>query len=195
MKPPLVDRINRVVLAVVGIIVAAAGIAIVLHSSGALGRDRAGSPVVSSPTAAWYADNGSWLWPTVGVVGLVVIGLCVWWISAQLRTRGTERLELGRSQEGALSVSVSHLEDCIERDATEYDEIRRARAKVSVEDDVVLVALTLSVGPPYDVARAIARVTGTVLPHLAVTLDEPNPKTIRTTITVEAAEAAMTRLQ
>lgn len=195
MKPPLVDRINRAMLAVIGVLVVAAGIVIVLHSSGALGSARASSPVVSSPTAQWYAANGDWLWPTVGVVGLVVIGLSVWWISAQLRTRGSERLELGRTPHGALSVSVSHLEDCIEHDATRYDEIRRARAKVSVEDDVVLVALTLSVGPPYDVARAIARVTGTVLPHLAVTLDEPNPKSIRTTITVEAAEAAMSRLQ
>lgn len=194
MSSERTDRVDRVVLALIGALLVAVGTAVLLHSTGALGGRRQDSPVISSGTAAWYATNGSWFWPTLAGVALVVVILGVWWASAQVRMRGTSRIELERNVAGTVAVAGGYLADCIEQDAATQDDIERARARITTTDSTVHVWLTIWVGPPYDVGRAVARVTKTVLPHVRATLDGENPPQIRTHVTVEAAEAAISRL-
>lgn len=194
MSDERIDRINRALLRVLGVLCVLLGIAVLLHATGALGGRRAESPVVSSPTAAWYRANGSWLWPSVGAALLLLTAFGIWWVSSQVRMQGSSRIELERGGPGSLDVSGSHLAECIERDAVNQDGIERARARVSTTQDAVHVWLTLWVGPPYDVGRAVARVANVIVPNLQLTLDGPSTRPVRTHITVETAEAAVTRL-
>lgn len=90
---PRVDRINRVLLVLVGALLVVIGGLALLQSGGVFGSARATSPVVSDPTAHWYGVNGSWFWPSTGAVLLVVAGCCVWWVSSQIRTQGSARIE------------------------------------------------------------------------------------------------------
>lgn len=192
---PRVDRVNRVLLVVVGTILILLGIAVLLHSTGILGDDRADSPVIATATADWYAANGSWLWPTLAAVAFVLLVLAIWWVAAQVRTQGSSRVEIERAPTGTVTVSGGYLEECVERDAVQLDGIARARARISTDPEAIHLDLTLWVGPPYDVGAAVARVANTVLPHLAVTLDTDEPRPIHTRIHVETAEAAISRLR
>lgn len=188
------DRVNRVALSVIGALLVVIGVAALLHSSGALGARRRDSPVISSPTAAWYDSNGAWFWPTLAGLALIVVILAVWWASAQVRMRGTSRIELGRDAAGTVSVAGSSLADCVEQDATALDDIARARARVTTAESAVHIWLTIWVAPPYDVGRAVARVTKTLLPNVRTVLDSEHPIQIHTHVTIEAAESTMSRL-
>lgn len=194
MNDERTDRIDRVLLRLIGIVLTLLGIAVLLHSTGALGSRRAASPVLSSPTVAWYRDNGSWLWPALIVILLVVVGASVWWVSTQVRLQGSSRIELERDPGGTLDVSGHHLAECVERDALNQRGIERARARVSTTPQTVHVWLTIWVGPPYDVGRSVARVANVVLPNLRTTLDGADARPIRTHITVETAEAVISKL-
>ncbi|MFV0533668.1 MAG: hypothetical protein ACK5MR_08455 [Cumulibacter sp.] len=194
MRNDRTDRVNRVVLCVIGLVLVLLGIGGLLHSTGALGGARRSSPVVSSPTAAWYASNGSWVWPTIAGVALIVVILAVWWASAQIRMRGSSRIELERAATGTVSVAGNYLAECIELDAATLDDIERARARVSTTETEVHVWLTIWVGPPYDVGRAVARVTKSLLPNVRAALDGQTPPRIRSHVTVETAESAVSRL-
>lgn len=192
---PRIDRINRVLLILVGALLVVIGVLALLQSGGVFGSVRAQSPVVSDPTAHWYGANGSWFWPSSGAIMLVVAGFCVWWVAAQIRTQGSARIELDRGHKGTVTASATALADCVEVDAIAQPGIARARAKLSSFGEETRLHLTLWVEPPYDIADAVARVTNTVLPHLAYAFDGPTPRPLRTTIHVEAAEADVARLR
>ncbi|WP_153505807.1 Asp23/Gls24 family envelope stress response protein [Cumulibacter manganitolerans] len=194
MRDERVDRIDRAVLYVLGAIAALAGIGVLLHATGALGRRRSDSPVLASPTTRWYADHATWVWPLVAVLLAIVAALSVWWVSSQVRLQGSSRVDLARDGAGSLNVSGTHLAECVERDAVNQDGIDHARARVSATAEAVDVWLTLWVGPPYDVGRSVSRVANTVLPNLATALDGVGSRPIRTHINVETAEAAVSRL-
>lgn len=192
---PRVDRINRVLLILIGSLLVIVGVLALLQSGSVFGSARAKSPVVTDPTAHWYGVNGSWFWPTVGAIMLVVAGLCVWWVSAQIRTQGSTRIELDHGHDGTVTASATALAECVEIDTTAQPGIARARAKLSSVGAENRLHLTLWVEPPYDITDAVARVTNTVLPHLAYALDGPTPRPLRTTIHVEASEADVARLR
>ncbi|PRZ43699.1 hypothetical protein CLV47_102390 [Antricoccus suffuscus] len=192
---PRVDRINRVFLILIGIVLVVIGVLALLQSGSVFGSARAKSPVVSDPTAHWYGANGTWFWPTAGAVMLVIAGLCVWWVSAQIRTQGSTRIELDRGHDGTVTASAAALADCVEADTIAQPGIARARAKLSSVGEITRLHLTLWVESPYDIADAVARVTNTVLPHLSYAFDGPTPRPLRTTIHVEAAEAPAARLR
>ena len=194
MRDERVDRINRAVLRILGAIAILAGIGVLLHSTGALGGQRQDSPVLASATARWYADQGAWLWPVVAVLLVVIAAVCVWWVSSQVRLQGSSRIDLERTSAGALSMSGIHLAECVERDATNQDGIHRARARITTTSEAIDVWLVVWVGPPYDVGRSVSRVANTVLPNLRTALDGADARPIRTHITVETAEAAVSRL-
>lgn len=188
------DRVNRAMLLIFGVVLLGLGIAVLLHSSGALSVPRRESPVVSSPTAAWYGANSGWVWPAVAALSAILLVLSVWWASAQVRLAGTSRIELERDPGGSVSVDGGYLADCIEHDAMRQQSIERARARVTTSESGVQVWLTIWVGPPYDVGHAAARVTRGVLSNLRGFLGDDDAPHIRTHVTVEAAESAMPRL-
>lgn len=194
MSSTRTDRVDRIVLTVIGILLLCLGAAALLHSTGALGVLRRESPVISSPTATWYAANGGWFWPTLAGVALIALLLAVWWAAAQVRLRGTSRIELERGPGGTVAVAGGYLADSIEQDALALDGVERARARVSTTDHAVRVWLTIWVGPPYDVGRAVARVTKTLVPNVRTALDGEHPPQVRWHVTVETAESTISRL-
>lgn len=194
MNDERTDRTDRLILRLLGGILGLLGVAVLLHSTGALGSRRAASPVLSSPTVAWYEDNGRWLWPALIAVLIALVAGSVWWVSNQVRLQGSSRIELAHDPGGTLDVSGSHLAECIERDALNQQGIERARARVSTTPQALQVWLTIWIGPPYDVGRSVARVANTVLPNLRTTLDGNGQRPIRTHITVETAEAVISKL-
>lgn len=195
MKDERVDRLDRVVLRILAVLLIALGVAALLHATGALGSRRRASPVLSTPTVDWYRQNGSWLGPVAGGVLLVLTLLALWWVSAQVRLNGVSRVDLSREPGAALTVDGGELAECVERDAVNQEGIDRARARISATEDAVHVWITIWVAPPYDVGRSVSRVANTVLPKLRTTLDAEPRRAIRTHITVETAEAPVSRLR
>lgn len=191
---PRVDRVNRVLLILLGVVLVVLGIGVLLVSGGVFGDARADAPIVSSVVTDNVNAASPWLWPVLGAVALVVAVLAAWWAFSQPRTRPVSQVQLERSPAGTVEVGGSALAECVQQDCEAIPGVVRARARVGTEGEHTQVHLTAWVGAPYDLASVVTKIDNSVLPHLAFSLDGPDPHPIRTTVHLEATAAELTRL-
>lgn len=192
---PTVDRVNRVLLIVIGAVVLVAGVLLLLVSGGAFGSYAATSSVIPEQATLNMRANQSWFWPVLAVLLLIIAALCAWWVMAQLRTHSVAQLELERSPEGNVIVSGHALAECLEQDCESIPGIARARVRVASDNDRVSISVTAWIGAPYDINRSVELITTNVLPHLNHALDTEKPTQIDTTIHIETTAAPVSRLR
>lgn len=80
------DRLNRVVLSLLGLLLLAAGVAGLLFGSGVLGERFAQDRILPRGTGAFVVDNAAWLWPLVVLAAVLLSLLALRWLAQQLRT-------------------------------------------------------------------------------------------------------------
>jgi hypothetical protein len=114
------DRLNRVLLALLGLLLLAAGVAALLPGLGAFGERVQSRRVFSSDAVSFVEDNARWLAPLVAVLALLLALLAMRWLLRQLRTDRVDALDLteqrnrGETQVDAAALT-SALEDAVER--------------------------------------------------------------------------------
>ena len=86
------ERLNRVLLTIVGLLLVAAGIYTLLRSWGALGDAAAAEPLFTANARDWVQRNEEWFWPVMAGVSTLVALLALRWLLAQLRT--TAKVEI-----------------------------------------------------------------------------------------------------
>src|SRR3954453_19006259 len=77
------DRVNRTVLVVLGLLLLAAGGYALLRSYGAFGSDQANAPLLLDHVRDWVHRNEDWFWPVAGVVAALVAFAALRWLWAQ----------------------------------------------------------------------------------------------------------------
>jgi hypothetical protein len=108
------DRVNRVLLALLGLLLLAAGVAGLLVGSGALGDDLGDRRVLPDDTARFVDDNAGWLWPVAAAVGLLLALIALRWLLAQLRTDRVEDIDLTEYRNrGEVHVDAAALTDAL----------------------------------------------------------------------------------
>lgn len=192
---PQVDRVNRVLLIVIGLVLLVVGIGALLVSGGVFGDARADAPIVSSVVTDNVNAASPWLWPVLAAVALLVAVLAGWWAFSQPRSRPVSQVRLERTPAGHVEVAGAALAECVQLDCEAIPGVVRARARVGTEGEHTQVHLTAWVGAPYDLSTVVTKIDNSVLPHLAFSLDGPDPHPIRTTVHLEATAAALTRLR
>jgi hypothetical protein len=88
------DRLNRVLLTVVGLLLLAAGATGLLLGSGLLGERFERRRVLSSDVVTFVEDNAEWFWPAVAVVLLLLALLALRWLLQQVRTDRVSQVDL-----------------------------------------------------------------------------------------------------
>jgi hypothetical protein len=115
------ERLNRVLLTILGVLLVAAGIYTLLRSWGALGDAAADDPLFTPAARNWVDRNQGWFWPVMAGLSTLIALLAVRWLIAQLRTDRPGSSDLAwstpsgrtRIQAGAIADAVS---DDIESD-------------------------------------------------------------------------------
>jgi len=114
------DRLNRVVLSLLGLLLLLVGLAGLLPGSGLLGDDIAGRPVLHPDTAGFVGRNDAWLWPVIALVAVLLSLLALRWLLLQLRTDRVDHVDLttlrrkGETHVDAGAITTS-LVDAVER--------------------------------------------------------------------------------
>ena len=88
------DRLNRVLLTLLALVLLAAGTAGLLFGLGVFGQDRASSLVLSRDVVRFVREQAPWFWPLVAVLLAVVALLALRWLVQQVRTDRIGDLDL-----------------------------------------------------------------------------------------------------
>lgn len=138
-----VDRANRALLAVLGLLAAAAGVAVLVASR----RTEDGEVLLRGGLDEALRDSSRWL-PWVAIaVGLVAVWAGLLWLRAQIApvSRQVRQLELGGDGEGRTLLDTSAATDACEAELVSLDGVEDASVRVrDVDPPQVVVGLAVA---------------------------------------------------
>jgi len=139
------DRVNRTVLVVLGLLLLAAGGYALLRSYGAFGSDQANAPLLLDDVRDWVHRNEDWFWPVAGVVAALVAFAALRWLWAQRPHPMPSDDLVYDGDHGSTVVRSSVLSDAVEDELQHEPLVENVRVGVEHESDATLLLTRLSV--------------------------------------------------
>ncbi|MCM3923698.1 alkaline shock response membrane anchor protein AmaP [Frankia sp. AiPs1] len=170
--PCTTDRRNRVILAVLGVLLTAAGVVALLVGVGLFGDGRADQSVLDPDVRGFAADHG-WFWPVVGVgCGLIAL-LALVWLTQQMRTDRSPGLDVTHDELGDVHLPAAALTDAVADDVAGIAGVEGARAELRGRSEPSLdIAVRVTRGT--DVQAVAGKVCGPVLGRARRALGRPD---------------------
>jgi hypothetical protein len=183
---PWVDRLDRIILTVLGLLCLAAGVVGLLAGTDVLGGPSGGARTVLSAGTRSFAANHGWFWPVLGVAaGLVSLGALAW-LLAQGQPRGRSRGRFGRGfglvgsrlagrfgtsrrlyvaydLTGGVYLDSRALTDAVEEDAQAYPDVDAVSCSLVGRRADPLLLMSVRPRPEVDVRRLRGDLEGAVL--------------------------------
>ena len=155
-----IDRMNRVVLLVLGLLLVAAGSYGLARGFGAFGQDQADDPTLPQGIVDFAARNTEWFWPAVAVAALVVAYLGLRWFGAQIPVpQGVRQIDLSKdSTRGITRVRAAGVARALAADIDRQEGVSSAHARFVSRDrraDLEVVAEIFDDADLEDVRRHI----------------------------------------
>ncbi|MFI6869483.1 alkaline shock response membrane anchor protein AmaP [Nocardia sp. NPDC050406] len=161
-------RLNRSLLALIGLLLLAAGGYLIAAQRGWLGwADR------SEPLTPGTAAPPTWVFYAI-VVGAIVLGLlCLRWLGAQLfRMPNSVKWQLSEDKSaGDIILSSSTAADAVAADIESFDGVRSASAWLSGPGRAPELHLVVTAGPETDLTELRRRILGEAVARLRQALE------------------------
>lgn len=168
-----VNRLNRVVLTVLGLVLsigAAAGLAL---GAGAFGAQDARRPLLESEVSD-YVNRTPWFWWVVAVCSVIVALLALSWMLAQARTDRIRRVELAAGDpDNATVVHTGAVTEAVEQEVGSYLGVTSTSARLRGERAHRL-DLIVGVGPAADLTELRDRLQQQTVVNVRRVLDTPD---------------------
>jgi hypothetical protein len=167
-----VNRLNRVVLTVLGLVLsvgAAAGLAL---GAGALGGQDARRPLLE-PEVSGYVNRTPWFWWVVAVGSVIVALLALSWLLAQARTDRIRRVELAVGDPDSTTVvRAGAVTDAVEQEVGSYLGVTSTSARLR-DDRAPRLDLIVGVGPAANLTELRDRLQQQTVANVRGVLDTP----------------------
>lgn len=161
------DRLNRLWLTILGLLVLAAGVYGFLRSYGAFGRRRRTGPILDPQLQRFVADHRSWFWWAAAGVCVLIALLALLWLRAQFRTPRPGNQTLMRGDErGAVRVNGGAAADALAADVSTYLGVEGAQARISGDPLAPTVYLRVNMADTGDPASLRRRIESEGLDRL-----------------------------
>ena len=175
-------RGNRIGLAVVGVLLLAAGGYVLARSLGAFGTEQADAPVYAERTASWIHAQQRWIWITLAAIGVIVALLALRWLLVQLRTDRLGRIAMdtdlaldpdddGDLGAGRTTLPTSALTTAIGQEIDGYLGVRAVTVHVAGRPDRPELRLEVTIESGADPARIRTRIVDEAIAHAKAALD------------------------
>ncbi|MGI5449081.1 alkaline shock response membrane anchor protein AmaP [Streptomyces sp. CA-243310] len=158
----MLGTVNRVLLAIIGAVLLAAGIS-VLTGSRPLGGRHAPLLTAAARRRYWHAD-GWWWWVLVAGLGLCVL-LALWWLLAQLRRSRLDAVLVDTGDGAYALLRGRALESAVAAEAGALDGVARCRVALRGRRETPSLRVALELEPHAVPADALAGLAGPVLAH------------------------------
>jgi hypothetical protein len=125
-----VDRLNRVVLTMVGLVLSVSAVGGLALGMGAFGAQDARRSLLE-PEVSGYVDRTPWFWWGVAVGCVIVVVLALSWMLAQVRTDRIRRVELAAGDpDRATVVHAGAVTEAVEQEVGSYVGVTSASARL-----------------------------------------------------------------
>lgn len=171
---------ERWLISVLGLLALLAGLAGLVVGAGWLGTFRAQRPILDPVVSGWVQGAGGLAIPVAIVVGIVLLGLGLWWLRRALRPETKPDMRLDRGPGGSAIVTAHAVTQAVRADAETVSGVSRARARMAGNSWQPGLRLTLSMEEDANLRRAWEELDTKVLSRARQALDtDPMPTTIR----------------
>ena len=175
-------RGNRIGLAVVGVLLLAAGGYVLARSLGAFGTEQADAPVYAERSASWIHAQQPWIWITLAGIGAIVALLALRWLLVQFRTDRLGRIAMdtdlaldpdddGDLGAGRTTLPTSALTTAIGQEIDGYPGVRAVTVHVAGRPDRPELRLEVTIDSDADPARIRTRIVDEAIAHAKAALD------------------------
>ena len=173
MSRPL-DRVNRVLLVLLGLLLLATGGVAVATALGAFGEAISERAVLDRESDDYLREN-PWIWWAVAGVCLLVAILALRWLFAQFTTNRVGRVVLQRGRpDGDTVVRGAAVSSAMEEDVQAFHGVRSARVQLHGDQTAPTARLVVGVEDRADLAALRQRIEHEAVPSLRQCLDAPS---------------------
>jgi len=168
------ERLNRVLLTILGALLLAAGVYTLLRSWGALGDDFAQDPLFAASARDWVQRNEEWFWPVVAGLSTLIGLLALRWLLAQLRTDRPGNSDLAWStSSGRTRIQASAIADAMSEDIESDPGVERAMVRMVGDEQQPELHLYIDARDDASLAEIRDHLETHAIPGLCSALDLP----------------------
>jgi hypothetical protein len=139
------DRLNRLALLALGLMLLAAGAYGIARSFGAVGDTKANGPVLLESVRTFVGRHAAWFWPVSFVVALLLAYLGYRWLKAQLIPGGRRPTYHVADAHDELVLTAAALEDAVASDLDEDHRVIAASARITEFGDTPSLKVTMTI--------------------------------------------------
>ena len=173
MSAARVNATNRTVLALIGLVLLAAGVGGLLLSLNLIADGTGQWPVVPDSVVE-FATSTSWLPWAAAAAAVVVALLGLWWLLAQFRVDWPGQLDLtGDRPDGTTTLTAGALTDAVEEDAASIRGVTGASANLRSQPTRRL-DLTVNLAAFADLGEVRRRLEQQTAARTRQVIDQPN---------------------
>jgi len=168
------ERLNRVLLTILGVLLVAAGVYTLLRSWGALGDSAAHDPLFTASARDWVQRNEEWFWPVAAGLSTLVGLLALRWLLAQLRTDRPGNSDLSWSTpSGRTRIQASAIADAVSGDIQTDPGVERATVRMVGDEQQPELHLYIDARDDAALAEIRDQLETRAIPNLCTALDLP----------------------
>ncbi|MFG2231956.1 alkaline shock response membrane anchor protein AmaP [Streptomyces sp. NPDC048723] len=182
----MLATVNRILLAVAGAVLVAAGAAVLTGSWPLHGRH---VPLLSEQTRNryWHAE-GWWWWAVLAALAVGVL-LALWWLLSQFRRQRLQAVVVDTGDGAFAMLRGRALEEAVAAEAGALDGVARCRVALRGRRGSPALRVALELEPHAVPADALAAVAGPVLTHARTSAGLPElPAEARLKVTSHRAQ-------
>ncbi|WP_131784742.1 alkaline shock response membrane anchor protein AmaP [Protofrankia symbiont of Coriaria ruscifolia] len=168
-----IDRFNRVMFTLLGLILLGAGVVALLAGNGVFGTDSANRPTLTPGNRAFAASH-AWFWPVVGVATAAIVLLALIWLSAQFSSGRLSALHVMDDRFGRVRVDGRAFTAAVRNELAGTDGVRQVHARLLGSEEHPLLQVVVTVQPDADIHRIRSEIEQIALPHARETAARPN---------------------
>ncbi|MER6389430.1 alkaline shock response membrane anchor protein AmaP [Streptomyces sp. NPDC059382] len=157
----MIGSVNRVLLAIIGVVLLAVGVTL-LTGSWPFGDRYA--PLLTAEVRRRYGHADGWWWAVIAGLGLCVL-LALWWLLAQLRRPRLDAVLVDTGDGAYALLRGRALESAVAAEAGALDGVARCRVALRGRRETPSLRVALELEPHAVPADALAGLAGPVLAH------------------------------
>ncbi len=169
------DRLNRFLLALLGLLLLAGGVLALVRSFGGFGGRLTHAALITKGQTSFVDRNGGWLWTVVAIVAVVVALLALRWLLAQIGSDRVGHLDLEPDpRSGATTLQSSALTSAVCEEIESYRGVRSARARLLHSGQYPDLVIEVKLDDRADIALTRARIENDAIAHARQALERPD---------------------
>jgi hypothetical protein len=161
------DRTNRVMLALFGLLLLAAGAAAMVASAGWFSSSFSHQVLTGNRVGTYFSDNGEWLWPVIAAGCALIALACLRWILALLAStdRAGDITIGGSADQGTTILQPAALIKALTSEVSAYRGVDSANGRVIGSGRAPEIVLTVTTAPAADLRALHRRIEDEAFTH------------------------------